>query len=248
MSASWTGPEIEAQQSGQGAGFAPLSSDVNNDRLQQTLLPASAAPDVGNVGHYGARLDDHKAGQSDNGGQVNEPDNQPINHLPGSDSGRGGGVRIGDAQDAIQHRASDRISGGRESLSAQLRELGSAAGFVASEPKNTSVKLPDDKEKTLVANSPQSDEDKGESDENKIANSFAESIAVEPLKSSKHGWLIRLRLNDLPGRPAVPVTYKTDQEYKALRRSKQRYDRYKKSIKAEYQASIRKGQQDDSGS
>lgn len=85
--------------------------------------------------------------------------------------------------------------------------------------------------KTLVADSLEVEEDKGPVAKKKTS----ESIAVEPCKSSKYGWLIRVRLNSLPGRPAIPISYMGDREYKQLRRSKKRYEEFKRNIKKQYQ-------------
>lgn len=69
----------------------------------------------------------------------------------------------------------------------------------------------------------------------------ADSVAIEPLKSSKHGWLIRVRLHSEPGKPAIPISYMSDADYKTLRRSKKRYEEFKRNIKKQYQKTTRQG-------
>lgn len=73
----------------------------------------------------------------------------------------------------------------------------------------------------------------------------AQSIAIEPCKSSKYGWLIRVRLHSEPDKPAIPISYMTDAEYKQLRRSKKRYEDFKNNIKKQYQKTTWQG--DDAG-
>lgn len=103
----------EARQPGRSASFAPLSNEAKHDGFQQTFLPASLAPDVGNVGHSGVGLDDQSSGSLVDGRAINEQVNKQSDHLHGSGGGRGGDLRLGDDENAIQHRQVDRITGGR---------------------------------------------------------------------------------------------------------------------------------------
>jgi hypothetical protein len=84
----------------------------------------------------------------------------------------------------------------------------------------------------------------GEAEENKELDAkkkTARSIAIEPCKSSKYGWLIRVRLHSESGKPVIPISYMSDADYKALRRSRKRYADFKNNIKKQYQKTARQG-------
>jgi hypothetical protein len=111
------------RQAGQSNGLA-----YNNEVINETMAVHSILDDGG------LRSDRHHQQNHFMETEITNEDRQSRDHRIGSVGGAGSGIRTAGIPNAIQHSEADRVGSGRDSLSAELTRLGSAAGLVVPMP------------------------------------------------------------------------------------------------------------------